>query len=417
MALLSALAHGTLAAADSLPRGVGPECKSLSSIADLAAAATATTTTPTTTRTHARIGLRNFRFQPPREAVQPGARNTNNLDAVAKFYTSKSTFTCISNPSIVLEASQLNDNSCDCPDGSDEPGTAACSYIDTLSPEQPLPGSTSGTTNTTNALPGFWCVNAGHIGSYIPFMYVNDGVCDYELCCDGSDEFSRVGGMQCENRCDAIGKEHRRLEEERRQSKERSAKRRRTMIKEARELRRRVEANVASLKSEIEALEVRKGELQKKYEEVERSERNRVVKVDGQGGKLGVLVSLAKTRVSELRNALDKLLDQRDDLQDRVEQLEDILTKFKEEYNPNFNDEGVKAAVKSWEDYAAGQASEKKSDLPDGDLIEMMKEDGETSGINWAEFEKDDASDADVGMCPQDKLNPSPPPDSHEWLS
>ena len=311
----------------------------------------------------------------------------------------------------------MNDNSCDCPDGSDEPGTAACSYVDTLSPEQPLPGSTSGTTNTTNALPGFWCVNAGHIGSYIPFMYVNDGVCDYELCCDGSDEFSRVGGIQCENRCDAIGKEHRRLEEERRQSKERSAKRRRTMIKEARELRRRVEANVASLKSEIEALEVRKGELQKKYEEVERSERNRVVKVDGQGGKLGVLVSLAKTRVSELRNALDKLLDQRDDLQDRVEQLEDILTKFKEEYNPNFNDEGVKAAVKSWEDYAAGQASEKKSDLPDGDLIEMMKEDGETSGINWAEFEKDDASDADVGMCPQDKLNPSPPPDSHEWLS
>ncbi len=36
LALLSALAHGTLAAADSLPRGVGPECKSLSSIADLA---------------------------------------------------------------------------------------------------------------------------------------------------------------------------------------------------------------------------------------------------------------------------------------------------------------------------------------------------------------------------------------------
>ncbi len=359
-----------------------------------------------------------MQFQPPREATRLRARNANKFDAVAKFYTSKSTFTCISNPSVVLEPSQVNDNSCDCPDGSDEPGTAACSYIDTLSPEQPLPGSTSGTTNATNALPGFWCANAGHIGTYVPFMYVNDGVCDYELCCDGSDEFSRVGGIQCENRCAAIGKEHRRLEEERRQSKERSAKRRRTMIKEARELRRRVEANVASLKSEIEALEVKKGELQKKYEEVERSERNRVVKVDGQGGKLGVLVSLAKNRVSELRNALDKLLDQRDDLQDRVEQLEDILTKFKEEYNPNFNDEGVKAAVKSWEDYAAGQVSEKKSDLSDGDIMEMIKEDGETSGINWAEFEKDDASDADVGMFPQDKsTSPLPSSGSHEWLS
>ncbi|KAK4149329.1 glucosidase II beta subunit-like protein-domain-containing protein [Chaetomidium leptoderma] len=340
LALLSAVAHGTFAAADSLPRGVGPE--------------------------------------------------------FAKFYTSKSTFTCIGNPSITLQSSQVNDNSCDCPDGSDEPGTAACSHIDTLSPEQPLPGSITGTTNATNALPGFWCANSGHVGTYIPFMYVNDGVCDHELCCDGSDEFAHVGGVQCEDRCDAIGKEHRRLEEERRQSKERSAKRRRTMVKEARELRRRVEAKVVALKAELEGLEIKKGELQQKYEEVERSERNKVVKVDGQGGKLGILVNLAKARVSELRNALDKLLDQRDDLQDRVEQLEDMLGKLKEEYNPNFNDEGVKAAVKGWEDYAASRLGEKKSELADGDIMEMIKEDGETSGVNWAEFENSDASDVDV---------------------
>ncbi|KAL2172738.1 hypothetical protein VTG60DRAFT_4184 [Thermothelomyces hinnuleus] len=340
LALLSALAHGSLAAANSLPRGVGPE--------------------------------------------------------FARFYTNKSAFTCISNPSITFEPSQINDNSCDCPDGSDEPGTAACSHIDSLSPEQPLPGSITGTTNTTNALPGFWCANAGHIGNYVPFMYVNDGVCDYELCCDGSDEFAHVGGIQCENRCDAIGKEHRRLEEERRQSKERSAKRKRTMAKEARELRRRVEARVSTLKAELEGLEIKKEELQKKYEEVERSERNKVVKTGGQGGKLGVFVGLAKARVTELRDALDKLLDQRDDLQDRVEQLEDILTKLKEEYNPNFNDEGVKAAVKAWEDYAAGHAGEKPSEISDTEITELLKEDGETSGINWAEFENSEESDADV---------------------
>lgn len=239
-------------------------------------------------------------------------------------------------------------------------------------------------------------------------MYVNDGVCDYELCCDGSDEFAHVGGVQCENRCDAIGKEHRRLEEQRRQAKERSAARRRTMVKEARELRRRVEVKIAALKAEIAGLEIKKEELQKKYEQVERSERSKVVKTDGQGGKLGVLVSLAKARVSELRDALDKLLDQRDDLQDRVEQLEEILTKFKEEYNPNFNDEGVKAAVKSWEDYAAGQAGEKKSDFSDADIMELLKEDGEASGINWAEFENSDSSDVDVGMSPQTKTSPYP---------
>lgn len=243
-------------------------------------------------------------------------------------------------------------------------------------------------------------------------MYVNDGVCDYELCCDGSDEFAHVGGVQCENRCAEIGKEHRRLEDERRQTKERSAKRRRTMAKEARELRRRVEAKIFILKSELEELEVKKTELQRKFEDVERTEKNRVVKAEGQGGKLGVLLSLAKPRVAELRAALDDVLDQRDDLQDRVEQLEGILTKLKEEYNPNFNDEGVKAAVKNWEDYAAGRTSEKKSDLSDADVMELLKEDGEASGINWAEFESPDASDVDVGMSSLSR-NHIPP---HDFL-
>jgi protein kinase C substrate 80K-H len=241
-------------------------------------------------------------------------------------------------------------------------------------------------------------------------MYVNDGVCDYDLCCDGSDESAHAGGVQCENRCDAIGKEYRRLEEERRLSKERAASRRRTMIKEARELRRRVETKIVTLKGELERLEKEKLDLQKKFEEVERSERNKVVKAEGQGGKLGVLIGLAKGRISELRNALDKLLDQRDDLQDRVEQLEEILTKLKEEYNPNFNDEGVKAAVKSWEDYAAGQANDKTSELSDADVMELLKEDGETSGINWAEFENAEESDVDIGMFSASEF-PSAAPD------
>ncbi|KAK3492714.1 glucosidase II beta subunit-like protein-domain-containing protein [Neurospora hispaniola] len=325
----------------------------------------------------------------------------------AKFYANKETFTCISNPSIVLKSSQVNDNSCDCPDGSDEPGTSACSHLDPLSPEQPLPGSVTGTTNTTRALPGFWCENKGHIGAYIPFMYVNDGVCDHELCCDGTDEALHVGGTKCENRCASIGKEYRRLQEERRQSKERSAKQRRTLVKEASELRRRVESKVASLKEEIANLEVQKAELQKKYDEVERAERGKVVKAPGEGGKLGVLVGLAKKRVDELRDTLDKVLDQRDDLQDRVDQLEDILSKLKEEYNPNFNDEGVKAAVQGYENYAAGKSTEKKSEVVDADVLEVLKEDGPDSGINWAEFQEEESSDADIVYNLEAYLPPS----------
>ncbi len=320
----------------------------------------------------------------------------DTIITVVKFYETKGSFACIGHPSLVLSSSQINDNSCDCPDGSDEPGTSACSNLNPLSPPHPLPGSLTGSTNTTNVLPGFWCANEGHIGTYVPFIYVNDGICDYDVCCDGSEEYAHVGGVKCENRCDAVGKEYRRTEEERKKGEERSAKKRRTMVKEAKEFRRQVQARITRLTEEIATLETKRVELEKKYEEVQRSEKGRVVKSEGEGGKLGVLLGLAKKRVNELRDTLDKVLDQRDDLQDNVEELEGILKKFKEEYNPNFNDEGVKAAVKAWEDYAARTATEKNSDVVDSEVHEILKEDSETNGINWREFEDAELSDTDI---------------------
>ncbi|TLS26359.1 hypothetical protein PpBr36_05086 [Pyricularia pennisetigena] len=315
----------------------------------------------------------------------------------ARFYEPKDRFTCINQPAIVLKPSQVNDNSCDCPDGSDEPGTAACAYLDPLSPEQPLAKSLSGTTNTSNALPGFWCENKGHEPAYVPFMYVNDGICDYELCCDGSEEYAHVNGVKCENRCDAIGKEHRRILEERKASKEKAVKKRRTLVKEAKELRRQVEARITKLKSEIAELETKEADLRKKFEEVEKSEKGKIFKSEGgQGGKLGVLVGLAKTRIAELRNTLSKVVDQRDDLEDRVQELENILRTFKEEYNPNFNDEGVKTAVKAWEDYAAKDNTGRHRDLPEDEITTILKEDGPDNGIDWKEFEDDEGTDTDI---------------------
>lgn len=65
---------------------------------------------------------------------------------------SQQTWTCLDG-SKVIAWSAVNDDYCDCPDGSDEPGTGAC-------------------PNTE-----FYCRNEGHIGAFIPSSRVGDGLC------------------------------------------------------------------------------------------------------------------------------------------------------------------------------------------------------------------------------------------------
>lgn len=72
---------------------------------------------------------------------------------------------------------RLNDDFCDCADGTDEPGTSAC-------PEGK-----------------FYCTNTGHAPILMSSSRVNDGICD---CCDGSDEY--YGKIRCPNTCKKAGK-------------------------------------------------------------------------------------------------------------------------------------------------------------------------------------------------------------------
>jgi len=81
-----------------------------------------------------------------------------------------------------LPLTAVNDDFCDCADGSDEPGTGACAGQDATL---------------------FYCSNEGSAPRLLYSSRVADGVCD---CCDGSDEVFFTGKRACTNTCSEEGK-------------------------------------------------------------------------------------------------------------------------------------------------------------------------------------------------------------------
>ncbi|KAM5238322.1 glucosidase 2 subunit beta isoform 2-T2 [Ctenodactylus gundi] len=166
------------------------------------------------------------------------------------FYDETKPFTCLDG-SATIPFDQVNDDYCDCKDGSDEPGTAACPN-----------GS-------------FHCTNAGYKPLYIPSSRVNDGVCD---CCDGTDEYN--SGVVCENTCKEKGQKERESLQQMAEVTREGFRLKKILIedwKKAREEKQRklteLQAGRKSLEDQVEALRALKEEAEKPEKEAKEQHR------------------------------------------------------------------------------------------------------------------------------------------------
>ncbi|CAH2069756.1 unnamed protein product [Thlaspi arvense] len=159
-----------------------------------------------------------------------------------KYYKSSSEIKCKDGSKKFTKA-QLNDDFCDCADGTDEPGTSAC------------PNGK------------FYCRNAGHSPLVLFSSRVNDGICD---CCDGSDEYD--GKVTCPNTCWEAGKAARENLKKKIETYNQGLVIRRKDIEQAEVGLEKDEAELKKLKSEEKILKGLVQQLKERKEQIEKVE-------------------------------------------------------------------------------------------------------------------------------------------------
>mmetsp|Transcript_4175 Transcript_4175/g.5576 ORF Transcript_4175/g.5576 Transcript_4175/m.5576 type:complete len:473 (+) Transcript_4175:150-1568(+) len=156
-------------------------------------------------------------------------------------------FTCDDGKKTIASSS-INDDYCDCDDGTDEPGTSACA------------GRLSAR---------FYCTNIGFKSMYIPSSKVGDGICD---CCDGSDEIDNPYGVVCENECDEVGKKWREEQARIEQARGEGIEKRRDYIRRGEVAAATREKRKKELQDEIDALSPNLRGLEDNIKELEEQE-------------------------------------------------------------------------------------------------------------------------------------------------
>lgn len=221
-------------------------------------------------------------------------------------------FACLAYPDIKISFDRVNDNYCDCPDGSDEPGTSACS----------------------NGY--FYCAGSGN---FLPSRYVDDGVCDYDLCCDGSDE----PAGECENRCAEYEQEKENERHKFLQHLDKGRQIRHSYIHEAALRKEALRNKTTELEKEYNELTTKLKNLKVDYARIREEDSDSTADADS----LQALGALRKT-MNTAQKQYKKLYKELVDALDSYNKINLAMKKMVEEYNPNFNDPAVKECIKEW---------------------------------------------------------------------
>lgn len=257
---------------------------------------------------------------------------------------------CLGHPEIKLDFSKVNDDFCDCPDGLDEPGTSACKE-----------GK-------------FYCENKGFKPSYIPSFKVNDGVCDYEFCCDGSDEWATDAG--CEDRCVEMAQQYEKAKAEKFEKLSQGL-----AIKA--QLLSKVQARDAELEKEIEdqsqaVLELNDAVYQLKKEvkalntEYNKEAMEFLEKIKSEHKEPEI-----QTKISNLISAIDLVKLGVDKNSEKTSLAREILNALASDFDHNINDLVVKKNIESYEKFESEDALKDFDELYSAysKQVDIMKKD------------------------------------------
>ncbi|XP_067121457.1 glucosidase 2 subunit beta-like [Centruroides vittatus] len=159
------------------------------------------------------------------------------------FYDASKDFNCLDG-SGTISFHYINDDYCDCADGSDEPGTAAC----------------------PNGI--FHCTNAGYIPKDIPSSRVNDGICD---CCDASDEYNSTA--ECLNTCKELGNKAKEVAKRQQDAYLKGYQLRAELTKQGKQKKEEFKVRLEELKKEQEKMQRLRDEKEVVKKEMEEKEK------------------------------------------------------------------------------------------------------------------------------------------------